>query len=101
VTESAVGEIDRVSIVEYDRYQQVVKTTNAEKTVTENVYNKDHTLKSTVVTPNNVGRREMTYDYDGLKRQVGMKDAEGYSTNTAYDLIGNVLSIKDGNQHEG
>jgi RHS repeat-associated protein len=103
VTESAVGEIDRVSIVEYDRYQQVIKTTNAEKTVTENVYNKDHTLKSTVVTPNfapgNVGRREMTYDYDSLKRQVRMVDAAGFSTKTAYDLVGNVLSIEDGNAH--
>jgi hypothetical protein len=81
VTESAVGEIDRVSKVEYDRYQQVIKTTNAEKTVTENVYNKDHTLKSTVVTPSfapgNVGQREMTYDYDSLKRQVRMVDAAG------------------------
>jgi RHS repeat-associated protein len=103
VTESAAGEIDRVSKVEYDRYQQVIRTTNAEKTVTENTYNKDHTLKSTVVTPSfapgNVGQREMTYDYDSLKRQVRVVDAAGFSTKTAYDLIGNVLSIEDGNGH--
>jgi RHS repeat-associated protein len=95
-TESAYGEVDRVNVSEYDRFQRLVKTTNPIGTVLVNSYNADGTLSESKITDSSGKASQVNkYEYDTFGRQIKVIDALGNATEMAYDLVGNVVSTKD------
>lgn len=81
----------------FDAIGRLTSTLTAGGTLITNEYDlRDNLVSRTTSFADGTDARSVTFDYDILDRQVGMTDANGFSTATEFDVFGNATSQTSG-----
>jgi YD repeat-containing protein len=85
----------RTQVQTVDRYQQLIQTKNSDHTIIKNTYDDVYRM----ISSQNERGFTTSYKYDALDRRTEMTDGLGQHTVMAYDLVGNMTSSIDVNNH--